>query len=163
MVSKKSIPIKWYTVVSFTVVVIVITMFVRIPLPSGGYFNFGDVVVVFAGLMLGKFGGAIVGGIGSAFADILGGFAIFSPLTLFAKGFEGFLSGFAKNKKGLIFWILPGIAVISMVGIYFVGEIFMPAIKLQGAILEILPNSIQAVGGYIGGVLLFKIYSRVAD
>lgn len=163
MESEKSKSIKWYTIVSFTVVVLVITMFVRIPLPSGGYFNFGDVAVVFAGLMLGKFGGAIVGGLGSALADILGGFAIFSPLTLLAKGFEGLLSGFAKNKAGFVFWILPGFAVLSMVGIYFFGEIFMPAIKLQGAILEILPNSIQAIGGYIGGVLLFKIYSRVAD
>lgn len=163
MENKESKPIKWYTIVSFTVVVLVITMFVRIPLPSGGYFNFGDVAVVFAGLMLGKLGGAIVGGIGSALADILGGFAIFSPLTLLAKGFEGLLSGFAKDKKGIIFWILPGLAVLSMVGIYFVGEVFMPAIKLQGAILELLPNSIQAIGGYVGGVLLFKIYTRVAD
>lgn len=163
MENKDSKPIKWYTIVSFTVVVLVITMFVRIPLPSGGYFNFGDVAVVFAGLMLGRFGGAIVGGVGSALADILGGFAIFSPLTLLAKGLEGLFSGFAKNKTGVVFWILPGIGVLSMVAVYFVGEIFMPSIKLQGAILELLPNTIQAVGGYAGGVLLFKIYSRVAD
>ncbi len=154
---------KWYTVVSFTVVVLVITMFVRIPLPSGGYFNFGDVAVVFASLMLGKFGGAIVGGVGSALADILGGFAIFSPLTLLAKGFEGLFSGFSKNKKGLVFWVFPAVGGLSMVAIYFVGEVFMPSIKLQGAILELLPNTIQAIGGYIGGILLFKIYSRVSD
>lgn len=161
MKNKKTI--KWYTVVSFAVVILVITMFIRIPLPSGGYFNFGDVAVVFAALILGKLGGAIVGGVGSALADILGGFAIFSPLTLLAKGFEGLFSGFSKNKTGIVFWIFPAVGTLSMVTIYFIGEVFMPSIKLQGALLELLPNTIQAVGGYIGGVLLFKIYSRVSD
>jgi len=154
---------KWYTIVSFTVVILIITMFVRIPLPSGGYFNFGDVAVVFAALMLGKWSGAIAGGIGSALADILGGFAVFSPLTFFAKGFEGLLSGMAKGKKGFVFWILPALGVLSMVLIYFIGEIFMPAIKFEGAVLELVPNLIQAVGGYIGGKFLFEIYNRVAD
>jgi len=36
------------------VVVALMTLFVRIPLPSRGYFNFGDVAVVFSGLVLGR-------------------------------------------------------------------------------------------------------------
>jgi len=154
---------EWYIIVSFIVVIMIITLFIRIPLPSGGYFNFGDVAVVFAGLLLGKLGGFIAGGIGSALADILGGFAIFSPLTFLAKGIEGLLSGFAKGKYGFFYWIFPLFGVISMVIIYFVGEIFMPSIRLEGALLELLPNSIQAIGGYIGGKVLFEIYNRVAD
>ena len=72
--------IKWYSVVGVTVVVLVTTMFIRVPLPSKGYFNFGDVAVVFAGLLLGRQFGAFAGGVGSALADVLGGFAIFAPL-----------------------------------------------------------------------------------
>ena len=39
---------------ALTVVVALITLFIRIPLPSRGYFNFGDVAVVFSGLVLGS-------------------------------------------------------------------------------------------------------------
>jgi uncharacterized membrane protein len=39
-----------------------------------------------------------------------------------------------------------------MVGAYFIGETLMPNIGLQGAVAEILPNVIQAVGGAVGGV-----------
>ena len=40
--------------IALTVVVALITLFIRIPLPSRGYFNFGDVAVVFSGLVLGS-------------------------------------------------------------------------------------------------------------
>ena len=122
MTKGKRIHHKWYTLVSFIVAVLVVTMFVRIPLPSGGYFNFGDVAIVFSGLVLGKWGGALAGGVGSALADILGGFAIFSPLTLVAKGLEGLLSGMAKGKRGVWFWLFPALGVLSMVAVYFIGE-----------------------------------------
>lgn len=155
--------IKWHTLVGFLVVVLLTTMFIRIPLPSTGYFTFGDVAVVFSGLMLGRWGGAIAGGLGSALADILGGFAVFSPLTLLAKGTEGLLSGFSKNKKGFMYWLFPALGCLSMVVIYFIGEIFMPQIKIAGAIAELPANLVQASGGYIGGKLLFEIYKRVTE
>lgn len=154
--------VKWYSLVGFSVIVTVTTMFIRLPLPSTGYFNFGDVAVVFAGLMLGRWGGLIAGGVGSAAADILLGYAVFSPLTLLAKGTEGLLSGFAKGKKGFVYWVLPALGTLSMVAIYFIGECFMPQIKFAGAVAELIPNLIQATGGYIGGKLLFEIYNRIA-
>ncbi|MCX6220151.1 MAG: ECF transporter S component [Bacteroidia bacterium] len=154
--------IKWYKLVGFTVIVTVVTMFVRLPLPSTGYFTFGDVAVVFAGLILGKGGGLIAGGIGSAAADILLGYAVFSPLTVLAKGAEGILSGFAKGKTGIIYWVLPALGTLSMVAIYFGGECLMPQVKFAGAIAELIPNLIQAAGGYIGGKLLFEIYNRIS-
>jgi len=155
--------IKWYRLVGFVVIVTVTTMFIRLPLPSTGYFNFGDVAVVFSGLLLGRVGGFIAGGIGSALADILLGFAIFSPLTLLAKGVEGFLCGYAKGKTKTLKYIYPALGVMSMIVIYFIGEVFMPQIKFAGAIAELIPNLIQAVGAYTGGKLLFNIYNRIAQ
>ncbi|HCU67838.1 MAG TPA: ECF transporter S component, partial [Desulfomicrobium sp.] len=84
---------------SITALACLTTLFVRIPLPSRGYFNVGDVAVVFGGLVLGFMNprqgvwwalGAC--GLGSALADILGGFAVFAPLTFAAKGAEGALA-----------------------------------------------------------------------
>jgi len=91
----QEVRMKWYYWVGLTVAVTVITYLIKIPLPSKGYFNFGDIAVVFSGLFLGWRGGAVAGGIGSALADIVGGFAVFSPLTLLAKGLEGMICGFA--------------------------------------------------------------------
>jgi len=136
--------------VALTVVVALITLFIRIPLPSRGYFNLGDVAVVFSGLVLGSLArkrnfwwGAGAGGIGSALADIIGGFGMFAPITLIAKGLEG------------------GFCALSMVACYFIAEALMPNIGLQGAVSEIIPNLIQAGGGIAGGVLAFTAYKKI--
>lgn len=151
-----------YLTIAFTAVVSVTTMFLRLPTPAGGYFNFGDVAVVFSGLLLGKYGGLIAGGFGSAIADLISGFGIFAPLTFIAKGTEGFVSGLAKGKNR--FWknLLPLIGALLIVPIYFIGEgLFMPQIGFPGAATELLPNLIQAIGGYIGGKFLFETYIRI--
>jgi uncharacterized membrane protein len=152
---------KWYYLVGITIAVMVITLFIRIPLPSKGYFNFGDVAVVFSGLFLGLKGGALAGGIGSALADVIGGFPIFAPITLVAKGLEGLITGLSKNKKGGFFYLFPAIGVLCMVTIYFIGEVFMPQIGIGGAIAELPSNLVQAGGGYFGGILLKKLISQI--
>ena len=139
------------------------TLFVRIPLPSRGYFNVGDVAVVFGGLLLGFMNprqgiwwalGAC--GLGSALADILGGFAVFAPLTFAAKGAEGALAALAASRGGTAQYILLGLGGLAMIGVYFIGETLMPNIGLQGAVAEIPANVIQAVGGAVGGFFAAK-------
>ena len=63
---------KWYLIVGLTVMVMIATVLVRIPVPGGGYFNLGDVVIIFSGLFGGWKAGLIAGGIGSALADLIG-------------------------------------------------------------------------------------------
>ena len=98
---------------ALTVVVALMTLFIRIPLPSRGYFNFGDVAVVFSGLVLGSLSrknsfwwGAGAGGIGSALADVIGGFGMFAPITLVAKGAEGGLCALASGRQKFNRWLL---------------------------------------------------------
>ncbi|MBM9518582.1 ECF transporter S component [Desulforhopalus vacuolatus] len=158
----KKLKTRWYFLVAMVIVVLLTTLFVRIPIPSRGYFNFGDVAVVFAGLVLGARGGCIAGGLGSALADVIGGFAMFAPLTLVAKGVEGLLCGMARGRSGAAAALLPLAGVLAMAALYFVGETLMPQIGLAGALAEIVPNLIQAAGAYIGGRALFAMYSRMA-
>lgn len=154
--------------IAITVVVALITLFIRIPLPSRGYFNFGDVAVVFSGLVLGSltqrkkfWWGAGAGGIGSALADIIGGFGLFAPITLIAKGAEGGLCALASGRKNFSRWVLIVIGGAAMVACYFIAEALMPNIGLQGAVSEIIPNLIQAGGGIAGGVLAFTAYNKI--
>ena len=152
----KNIKIAALSIVALTCLT---TLFVRIPLPSRGYFNVGDVAVVFGGLVLGFMNprqgiwwalGAC--GIGSALADILSGFAVFAPLTFAAKGAEGALAAVAASRTGTVRCTVLAIGGAAMVGIYFFGEVMMPNIGLQGAVAEIPANLIQAVGGAVGGM-----------
>ena len=132
----------------FTALVCVITTLLRIPYGStGGYFNFGDIIVMVSGLIFGPWVGAFAGGIGSMISDLIG-FPIFAPLTLLAKGLEGFLVGIIANPRGkkndridkrdIIGSFIGG---IGMVAIYFVGETFVLT-GLSAAIGELFGNFI---------------------
>ena len=75
-------------------VVTVVTLLVRVPIPATqGYFNFSDVAIYFVAFTFGPWIGLIAGGIGTAIADVLGGYAYFAPITLVAHGLQGFLAG----------------------------------------------------------------------
>ena len=127
-----------------------ITYVVRVPIPgTGGYLNFGDIAVIFCGLFLGKKWGALVGGVGSAVADIIGGFFIFAPITLIAKGLEGYLAGLIGQTK--IKPVLLPLASLSMISVYFIAELFYPGMGFGAALSELPFNAIQAVVGAFGG------------
>ena len=59
-------------------VVAVFTMVIRIPSPIGGYISLCDAAVVFSAYAFGPLTGFIAGGLGSAFADLLGGYPQFA-------------------------------------------------------------------------------------
>ena len=136
-----------------------LTIVIRVPIPgTGGYLNFGDVGVIFCGLFLGKKWGAVAGGVGSALADIIGGFFIFSPITLVAKGLEGFIAGILGGSKLRVF-TLP-LAGLTMLVIYFIAETFLPGMGLGAALSEVPFNLIQAFVGVYGGLLVFVLVNK---
>ncbi len=156
-----------------------LTVVVRVPIPgTGGYLNFGDIAVVFCGLFLGKKFGALAGGLGSALADVIGGFFIFAPITLVAKGLEGFIAGLISEKRtarlplntvfspeekksrkqiriDLVTIALLFFAGFTMVAVYFTSELFLPGVGLGAAVSEVPFNIIQAVSGAVGGYFVF--------
>jgi len=144
---------KWFIVILLAGVVAALTMVLRIPIPgTQGYMNLGDMGVVFCGLFLGKKYGAIAGGVGSTAADLIGGFFVFAPITLLAKGLEGFVAGGLGRKHAA--WL--GLAVGIMVSVYFVAEVFLPGIGLAAAVSELPFNLVQAAVGAIGGFAVYK-------
>jgi uncharacterized membrane protein len=131
-----------------------LTIVVRVPIPgTGGYLNFGDIAVVFCGLFLGRKYGAVARDVGSALADVIGGFFVFAPITLVAKGLEGFLAGWLGHTR-LRLVLLP-LASLTMVAVYFLAELFLPGMGLGPALSELPFNLIQAFVGAYGGYLVF--------
>ena len=71
----------------FAALACVATMSIRIPTPgTGGYIHPGDALVILSGIILGPGWGLMAAGIGSAMADLLGGYFIYVPITFAVKG-----------------------------------------------------------------------------
>lgn len=149
---------------------IVATMIIRIPVPATqGYIHLGDTILILAVLILGVKKGAAAGAIGQAIADLIGGYAIFAPVTFVAKILMGILIGVAIEKAfryketkifgnaviGVIFVVLSGVA---MIGTYFVAEAFMyggiavPLVEIPANIIQFASGVVLA--GAVGALLL---------
>ncbi|MHA1770625.1 MAG: ECF transporter S component [Candidatus Thorarchaeota archaeon] len=141
----------------------VATILIAIPFPtSTGYLNFGDVMVMISGFILGPVGGFIAGGVGSMMGDVTLGYIHFAPITLMVKGTEGFLVGlFARKAKDASLHIedILGIILgaIAMLAGYYLAEAIMFGAPAAFAELVTL-NIIQVtVGGILTAVVGPKI------
>lgn len=138
----------------------VMTM-IMIPAFSGhGYLNLGDMVIFLTAMMMGKKGGLIVGGIGSALADIVLGFSFYAPITLIVKGIEGFVAGaLLETNIGKKIPLVPTLigAVVMAIG-YYIAEIFLYG---SGAAIVAIPGNLtQGVVGAITAILLYTALKK---
>ena len=145
-----------------TALTAVLTLIIRIPTPTGGNINLGDVVIFISSFLLGGFRGGLVGGIGSATADLLGGSSNFVIATLIIKFLEGFIVGQLFNlfkKQNTIAIILSAStgAFIMVLG-YFIFEYFFFGIGT--AISVVLPNIMQGIVCVILVVILQSIFIK---
>lgn len=140
---------------------VVMTMVIRIPtIGTEGYLNLGDMVVFLSAFILGKKGGFIVGGLGSAMADILLGYTHYAPITLIVKGLEGFIAGsLMETELGKKISFIPVvIGGLFMALGYYIAEVFMYG---AGAALVSVPGNIMQ--GLLGAVLSVILYKAVID
>lgn len=153
--NKTKLLVKYSVLIALTTVM---TIFIRIPAigTPNGYLNLGDMVLFIAAMLLGKGGGLIVGGLGSAVADILVGYAHYAPITLVVKGLEGFIAGaiLETNIGRKIPILATAIGGIWMALGYYLAEIFMYGAK--AALAGVPGNIMQGLFGAITAVLLFK-------
>ena len=105
--------------------VLLATIAIRIPAPfTQGYVHLGDTMIFISVLLLGKKNGAIAAGVGSALADVLGGFAVYAPWTLIVKFLMGFIMGLfiemaIKGKKHFV--KIAGVPIIQIIGMFIAG------------------------------------------
>lgn len=133
------------------------TMVISIPsIATSGYVNLGDAFVLFSGLILGPSGGFIVGGVGSAMADILLSYPHYAIFTLIIKGIEGSLVIILYEKflrKKLLF-VVSIIAGLWMSLGYFFVEMYMYSI--EAAITDLPGNMIQGLVGALIAVIIYR-------
>lgn len=105
--------------------VMLATFAIRVPSPfTQGYIHLGDSMIFLAVLLLGKKGGAVAGGLGSAMADMIAGYAVYAPWTFIIKGIMGFIMGWfieASSKSKLAAVKVGGMPVIQIIGMVIAG------------------------------------------
>ena len=146
----------------------VATMVIRIPTPTMGYIHPGDALVILSGVILGPSSGFLAAGIGSALADLLGGYFVYVPVTFVIKGLIALFCGLIYQKAGKIpGFRYPAVAAGGVVDIflvaggYFLCESFLygPA----GALASVPANLIQGVSGLIISLLLYPVLMAVPE
>ncbi len=143
-----------------TALVTVFTMSFTIPVPAtSGYIHLGDSMIFLAAVLFGWRYGLIAGGLGSALADILAGYAHWALPTLIIKGLMGLIVG--KIAKGESDKLLTLRNILSLVigalwmvtGYYFAGAFMQSSFLVP---LESIPfNLIQGFGGALIFIPLF--------
>ncbi len=136
----------------------VATMLIQIPVPpTRGYLNFGEIMVFTSALLFGRFVGGLAGGIGSAMADIVTGYAYFAPYTLVIKGLEGFLAGSIRDGKStrrdFLGWLVGAIVMVSG---YFLAEAYVMGFGVPAALVEVPGNTVQVLSGAIVAIPLAR-------
>jgi uncharacterized membrane protein len=119
-------------------------------------FQVSDVAVIFTAITFGPWVGLVAGGLGTATADLLGGFAPFAPVTFLAYAGEGLLAGYIALKRPQ--WLVPAwLAGVSwMVLAYLAGETLLFGWSV--AVADLLINNIsQAVAGALGVPLYYAV------
>lgn len=146
------------------------TLIIRIPTPTGGFVNLGDVIIIFAAWLLAPAYGMLSAAIGSVLADIFAGFPQYAPATFVIKGLMAFSAMLIfrltdrlaqkKNVYSLITMVFAGLcAEVVMVAGYFIFEAFILHYGM-GALASVIPNLIQAVAGIVGGTILTLLVKR---
>jgi uncharacterized membrane protein len=127
------------------------TFFLNIKLPisvNGGLVHLGTAMLFIASILFGPKKGALAGAIGMGLFDIVGGWLLWAPITIVARGLQGFIVGkiaWSKGRKGssLALNVIATIVSIPfMIAVYYFGEVILygnwivPLTSIPGDLLQ---------------------------
>ena len=129
----------------WTAVVAVVTIMIVIPLGSNGYLNLGDSIILLLSCVTAPLAMFVIGGVGSALADVFLGYPQYALFTWLIKGGEGMLVAWLVQQRKYnrfisfvigVSWLAWGYALVDYL---FYGEtsVFWASLLLnylQGAL-----------------------------
>ncbi len=145
------------------------SLVIRIPTPgAAGYIHPGDALVILSGVLLGPAYGMAAAGIGSALADLLGGYVIYVPASFVIKGLAAAAAGALYQRIGhtkrtrYAAVSLGGLSDIVLVAVgYFLFEFFLYG---TGAALADIPlNLLQGATGLLLSLALYPVLSSIPE
>lgn len=127
------------------------TFFLNIKLPisvNGGLVHLGTAMLFIASILFGPKKGALAGAIGMGLFDIVGGWLLWAPITIVARGLQGFIVGkiaWSKGRKGSSLALNITATIVSipfMIAVYYLGEVILygnwivPLTSIPGDLLQ---------------------------
>lgn len=144
------------------------TIVIRISIPAtSGYMNLGDSMIFVVAIVLGRRYGLVAGGLGSALADILGGFPAWAPWTLVIKGIEGHIAGMLGDAGTVLATkseTVKTVTASTLAGAWMISGYFLAGTVLYGpagALGELPFNLVQAGGSVIIAAVLAPALRKV--
>ncbi|GLC89630.1 ECF transporter S component [Lysinibacillus piscis] len=120
------------TAVLISLVFVATNFNIKLPISAkGGLVHLGTAMLFTISILFGPKKGAIAGAVGMGLFDIFGGWLIWAPITIVARGVQGYIVGkiaFLHDKKGtnLAFNITAAVVSIPvMVAVYYIGEVIL--------------------------------------
>jgi uncharacterized membrane protein len=152
--------------------ILLATVGIRIPSPfTQGYLNLGDAMVFMSVLLLGKKGGTVAAGLGSALADIIGGYAVYAPWTLIIKGLMAYIMGMfieAAQKSGRKHIMICNMPLVEIIGMFLAGiEMVIGYAIVDGMFAGNLATGILGVpfnmAQFVAGLVLATVLAMALD
>ena len=143
--------------------VFVATYFFKLPVSiTQGYIHLGDGFILLGASLLG-WASVPAAAIGSALADLLGGYTLYILPTFVIKGLVAAVAVGALRAKRP-YWLtvaLLAVAELVMVAGYFVTEWLLLGYGLAAAAGAVAPNLVQGLSGVVLGAVLIPLLQRV--
>ncbi len=152
--------IKGITVMAMlTALIAVATLIIQIPTPgTNGYVHPGDSLIFFSAIFFGRKYGFVAGGVGSALADLISGYAFWAPWTFIIKSIMGLIVGvLAYYEQGKLFNVRNILAMVAGTIILVFGY-FLVSSQMQGGVAAAItgiPGNIMQ--GIVGMILFYLI------
>lgn len=125
-----------------TALVFVVTRFIQIPIPLG-YFNVGNVIILFGCLFLSSPFGIIAGGLGSALADLVS-YPVYTIPTFIIKTIMPYIFYKLQNKPMIAFAISTLIPLFgyTITGMLIYKNFGIGLSQFPGLLIEYIANCI---------------------
>lgn len=147
-------------------VVFVMTRFVQISIGAAGYIHLGDIGIYVTAFLFGPIVGLVVGGVGTALADLQSGYAVWAPGSFVIHGIQAFIAGLIAWRAGLprmIIGVVVG-GVIVVAGYFLYMWMFAGALDsgeesaIAFAVAAVWLNTVQV---FVGAVVSIPVVMAV--
>lgn len=145
---------------SMLVALIFIATFINIRLPiaaNGGLVHLGTAMLFISSIIFGPKKGAIAGAVGMGLFDLLGGWVIWTPITIISRGLQGYIVGkiaWSRGHNGSNVAMNLTAMIVSapfMIAIYYIGEAIiygnwiMPLASIPGDVVSTIIGIVIAI------------------
>lgn len=142
--------------------IFIATLFIKIPNAIDGYFNLGDGFLLLFAMILPPGPAFLAGALGSALADLAGGYAYYFAATFIIKGLEAYIVSRSVQKFGSSAQFVSSLlASTVMVFGYFLFKWYLKG-SLVIAVSGIPGNIVQAITGVVIALAAYPIVLRVS-